>query len=85
MLNYIHAIERDIKPNTLADTMVADVKKSDIKRFYAYLYKDKHFAPTTLQLYQNILYPAFQMAVDDNLIRCNPCKDCMKDYVKGGL
>lgn len=85
MLNYIHAIERDIKPNTLANTMVADVKKSDIKRFYAYLYKDKHFAPTTLQLYQNILYPAFQMAVDDNLIRCNPCKDCMKDYVKGGL
>lgn len=43
MLNYIHAIERDIKPNTLADTMVADVKKSDIKRFYAYLYKDKPF------------------------------------------
>ena len=25
------------------------------------------------------------MAVDDDLIRKNPCKDCMKEYIRGGL
>ena len=38
MLNYIHAIERDIKPNTLADTMVADVKKNLTSKDFMLIY-----------------------------------------------
>lgn len=64
---------------------VSNVKKSDIKNFFSYLYTERHFAVSTIQLYQNIFFPAFQMAVDDDLIRKNPCKDCMKEYIRGGL
>jgi len=64
---------------------ICDVKKSDIKRFYAELFAEKHFAVNTIQLYQNLLFPAFQMVVDDNVIRINPCRNCMKDYARGSL
>ena len=83
--NYIHMIEKNINPSILGAMSISSVKKSDIKKFYAYLYKERKFATTTIQLIQNLLYPAFQMAVDDDLIRKNPCKDCMKDYVRRGL
>lgn len=83
--NYIDLMNKNVKPNALGKMVVANVKKSDIKTFYAYLRKDRKFATTTIQLYQNILYPAFQLAVDDSIIRLNPCKGCMKEYVRGGL
>lgn len=82
--NYIHMIEKNIKNAKLGNMAIPNVKKSDIKYFYASLYRKK-FATTTIQLYQNLLFPAFQFAVEDNLIRLNPCKDCMKMYVRKGL
>lgn len=44
------------------------------------MYTNKKMAVGSIQLLQNILFPTFQMAVDDNLIRLNPCKNCMKPY-----
>lgn len=85
MQNYISMVNKNVKSNAIGRMKVADVKRSDIKKFYAYLYKEKKFAVSTIQVYQNIIYPAFQMAVDDDWIRKNPCKDCMKDYVRGSL
>jgi integrase len=84
-INYIHMIEKNVKPNCLAKMKVSHVKKSDIKRYYSYLYKERKFATGTIQLYQNLIFPAFQLAVDDSLIRLNPCRDCMKEYVRGSL
>lgn len=83
MQNYIHLTEKHIKPNKIGKMKICDVKKSDILKFYAYLYKEKNFAVGTIQLYQNILYPAFQLAVDDSIIRLNPCKGCMRGYKQG--
>ena len=64
---------------------LSNVKKSDILKFYEYLYKQKNFSVGSIQLYQNLLYPSFQVAVDDNMIRVNPCRNCMKDYVRGSM
>jgi integrase len=58
-----------------------DIVKSDILRFYNGLVK-KGFKNGTIQLFQNIIYPCFQLAVDDNIIRTNPAKDCMKEFSK---
>lgn len=82
--NYIHLTEKNIKPTKFGNSIITNIRKSDVKKFYASL-RDKKFATTTIQLYQNILFPSFQMAVDDNLIRINPCKGCMKEYTGGGL
>ena len=83
--NYIHIWEKNIKDSFLGIMRICDVKKSDIQRYYVELYQEKKFAVGTIQLYQNLLYPAFQMAVDDSIIRLNPCRNCMKDYVQGSM
>ena len=80
MNNYIHMWEKNIKGTWLGIKKINQVKKSDILRFYSYLYKERKFGARTLQLYQNLLYPAFQLAVDDSVIRLNPCNGCMKDF-----
>ena len=85
MQNYVHITEKHIKPNFIGSMAISKVKKSDILKFYAVLRKEKNFAVGTIQLYQNILFPAFQLAVDDSVIRLNPCKGCMKKYKQGGL
>ena len=77
--NYQHMWEKNIKDSFLGSMRICDVKKSDIKQFYADLFAERHFAVNTIQLYQNLLFPAFQMVVDDNVIRINPCRNCMKD------
>lgn len=83
--NYIHLWEKNIKDEFIGQMRICDVKKSDIQRYYAYLYKEKKFSVNTIQLYQNLLFPAFQMVVDDNIIRLNPCRNCMKDYIRGSM
>lgn len=83
--NYMHMWEKNIKDSFLGTMRICDVKKSDIQRYYAELYQEKKFSVGTIQLYQNLLYPAFQMAVDDSIIRLNPCRNCMKDYVQGSM
>jgi integrase len=83
--NYIHMWEKNIKNTFLGSAQIYNVKKSDILKYYAYLYNERKFSVGTIQLYQNLLYPAFQLAVDDSIIRLNPCKNCMKEYVRGSM
>ena len=56
------------------------IKRSDILRLYTNLYSKKKMAVGSIQLLQNMLYPTFQMAVDDDVLRTNPCKNCMKNF-----
>ena len=83
--NYHHMWEKNIRDSFIGKARVCDVKKSDIQRFYAYLKEERSFSTNTIQLYQNLLFPAFQMAVDDSVIRLNPCRNCMKDYARGSM
>lgn len=83
--NYINITNKNIKPNRLGKMKIVNVRKSDVKLFYAYLRNEREFSTNTIQLYQNLIFPAFQMAVDDFMIRVNPAKDCMKEYVRGSL
>ena len=83
--NYIYHANKYIKSSDFGKITLNKIKKSDVKQYYAHLYKDKKLAVGTIQLFQNILYPAFQLAVDDSIIRKNPAKDCMKEYNKGSM
>lgn len=64
----------------LAEKKIINVKKSDILAFYNYLSKECNYKNTTIQLVQNVVYPTFQLAVDDDIIKKNPCTGCMKDF-----
>ena len=82
---YKNILEGNIMKSKLGQMPICKVKKSDIKCYYKYLHDERNFAVGTIQLYQNLIYPSFQMAVDDDLIRKNPCVGCMKDYPRGSL
>lgn len=79
--NYTSMWRRIHEFSSLPKLKISNVKKSDILKLYAYFYEERKYAVGTIQLYQNMLYPAFQIAVDDNIIRQNPCKGCMKGYL----
>ena len=78
--NYLHMLHKHIEPDRLGQMKITKVKRSDIKLFYADLHNKHKFKDCTIQLYQNLLFPAFTLAVDDDLIRKNPCRNCMKEY-----
>lgn len=77
--DYMDFAERILRNTPLGEKDISDIKKTDVLTFYADLSK-KGYANGTLQRYQNILYPSFELAIDDELIKQNPCRNCMKGY-----
>ena len=67
--NYKNMLQRTIKGSKFGKLRICNVRKSDVKLYYKYLHEECDFAVGTIQLYQNLIFPAFQMAVDDDLIR----------------
>ena len=53
--------------------------KSDVKRFYNSLCDDQHLKISTIDGIHNVLHQVFQVAVDDNYIRANPCTKMLKE------
>ena len=88
-------LKRDIGPNTLrayqtvvnriresdfGELKVRNVKLSDAKQFYVELH-DKGIKRNTITGYHSILRPAFEMAVDDDMIPKNPFKFKVADIL----
>jgi len=77
--NYLDLWDKHVKVSFIGNMKICDIVKSDVLKFYNGLVK-KEMKNGTIQLFQNIIYPCFQLAVDDNIIRTNPAKDCMKEF-----
>lgn len=77
--NYKYLYDKDIRNSELGHTSIKNIQKSMIKEFYTSLY-EKGYAISTIQNYQNFLFPTFTLAMEDNLIRNNPCLDAMKIF-----
>ena len=73
-----------IKKDEFGALRIDKVKLSDAKAWLIKLQADGR-GYSTIHSVRGVVRPAFQMAVDDDLIRKNPCKDCMKEYIRGGL
>ena len=61
---------------------IADIKYSDIKRFYIHLIKDIGFKPNSMEIIHTILHPVFNVAVRDGFIRTNPTDGVMEEIKK---
>lgn len=61
---------------------IADIKYSDIKRFYIHLIKDIGFKPNSMETIHTILHPVFNVAVRDGFIRTNPTDGVMAEIKK---
>ena len=58
---------------------LVDIKKSDIQLFYKSL-SEKGLKDGSIRAYANLLYPTFESAFNDDIIRKNPAKNCTKEY-----
>lgn len=61
---------------------IADIKYSDVLRFYEQLLEKEDIAISTLESIQTVIHPTFQMAVRDNIIRLNPSDRVMAEMKK---
>ena len=77
--NYEYLWKKYVENSAIGNKKLSNLRKSDILSFYTSL-KKQGIKNTTIQLFQNILYPCVQLAVNDNIIRTYPCKDCTKEF-----
>ena len=55
------------------------IKRSDVKRFYNSLYEEHGLRIASIDKVHTVLNQVFQVAVDDNIIRKNPCDNVLKE------
>ncbi|WP_233511534.1 tyrosine-type recombinase/integrase [Absiella sp. AM10-20] len=77
---YVRAWENRVK-DEIGNIKVVQLLPSHIKAYYAKLSK-AGYAYSTIKYIHNLLYPALEMAVDDDIIRKNPAKSSISDYGK---
>lgn len=80
--NYEAMWKLHIRDTELGIAEIGNIKPTHIKRFYALL-KEKGLSNSTIKLFHSMLLPCFELAVNDDMIRKNPAKNCLEEY-KGG-
>lgn len=75
--NYLSVWKNAIENTDLGKMKIAKIKQFHIRAFYSGLVKDG-YAANTIKLYHNLIYPALELAVESDIIRKNPAKDCKK-------
>lgn len=69
-----------VKKSYFGHMKVRDVKLSDAKKWFVSLH-DAGMKQNTIGVIQSIIRPAFEMAVDDDIIRKNPFKFTLSDLI----
>ena len=75
---YFDNFDRYIR-NTLGNLQIADINASMMKSFYMHFITELGFKPASVDNIHTLLNPVFRAAVEDNLIRTNPCTSAMKE------
>lgn len=76
--NYIYMYEHFVK-DTMGKKKIKDIKKSDVKMFYNKMIEKEKLQVNTLETIHNVLHQIFECALDDDIIRTNPCRNAMKE------
>lgn len=79
-INYINTWDNRVK-DEIGNVKVVQLLPSHVKAFYAKLSK-AGYSYSTIKFIHNMIYPALEMAVDDDIIRKNPAKGSISDYGK---
>ena len=58
---------------------VVQVRPSHVKALYSKMSR-QGYSRSTIKIIHDLIYPAFGMAVEDDIIRKNPAKDTLRDY-----
>ncbi len=74
--NYKRMWENNIKNSRIGNTKIRDIIQIDIKQFYKELMA-KPLKKNSIKLIHNIIFSSFEMAINNDMIRKNPAKECM--------
>lgn len=75
---YVYVFESFIRPS-FGKKRVVNVKRSDVRAFYISLLEERGISIATVENVHNVLQQVFQYAVDDDLLRKNPCDRVLKE------
>lgn len=64
---------------SLGKMKLKQVKRSDVKRFYNDLHEKTGLKVRTIESVHVVLYQVFELAVNDDVIRYNPCEKALKE------
>lgn len=76
--NYIHTWNNRVR-NEIGNLKVVQIRPSQIKLFYAGLGR-AGYAHSTIKTIHNMIYPALELALEDDIIRKNPARKALGDY-----
>ena len=76
-VNYKNYWDVSVKNSIIGEMKINQIKQIHIKRLYADL-KQRGLEGSSIQTYHVLISSVFQLAVDSDLIRKNPCKNCRK-------
>ena len=82
--NYIYTYNHFVR-KTFGNRKIADIKYSDVKKFYYHLLTDEGLKPNTLDNVHTQLHPAFKLAIREGLLRTNPTDDVMAEIKRSKL
>lgn len=75
--NYVSMWNNRVK-DEIGQMKVVQVRPSHIRLFYAKLTAEG-YSRNTIKLLHTLLYPSFEMAIEDDIIRKNPAKNALRD------
>lgn len=64
---------------TIGKREIGKIKHSDIKAFYVFLIEQMRLSYSSVETYNTILYPIFEEAVKDDIIRKNPVQGVLNE------
>lgn len=76
--NYLYMYNNFVRPD-FGKKRIAEIKKTDVKRFYNYLADERGLQASTIDSIHTILHQVLEMAVDDSYIRNNPSNNVLKE------
>jgi len=79
--NYLYMYDKFVR-DTFGKKKIAEIKFSDVLKFYLYLLNNEGLALSTLDNINTLLHPTFELAVRDEIIRKNPSDGAMKEVTK---
>ena len=79
--NYLYMYDRFIR-DTFGKKKIAEIRYSDVLRFYNYLLDKQGLQTNTLESVHTLLHPTFQLAVRDEIVRKNPTDGVMAEIKK---
>ena len=76
--NYKYMYQQFVQSD-FGESKIKDLKRTDVRAFYNYLYEERDLAVSTIDSIHTVLHQVLELAVEDDYIRYNPSDNALKE------